>query len=86
MHYASAPTGTETFEGTLINWTEITSLTNADLAPSPFSATTITVDELSAVNIQLHPQDASYVTSIVDTDNSRFNYRCKWCTLKRYCT
>lgn len=65
----TAPTG-GTFEGNAINWTEITSQVNADLAPSAFSDTTITVDELSAVNVQLHPVDAPYTTTIVDNDNS----------------
>ena len=41
-----------------------------DLSPSAFSDNTVTVNELSAVNIQLHPSDASYITSIIDTDNS----------------
>ena len=61
---------TDTFLGNPVTYTEITTLTNADLVPAAFGDTTITVNELSAVNIQLHPQDASYVTSIVDTDNS----------------
>ena len=45
-------------------YTEITSLSNADLAPVAFTDTTITVDELSAVNYQLSPVDAGYVTTI----------------------
>lgn len=56
--------------GQSATYTEITTLTNADLVPSAFSDNTFTVDELSAVNIQLHPTGASYVTSIVDTDGS----------------
>ena len=64
-----APSG-QTFESNPINWTEITTLTNADLVPSAFSDQTITVDELSAVNIQVHPQGASWSTSIIDNDNS----------------
>lgn len=66
----SAPTSAILFEGNAINWTEITSQTNADLAPSAFTDTTITVDELSAVNIELHPADASYTTTIIDNDSS----------------
>ena len=66
----AAPTSAILFEGNPINWTEITSLANADLAPAAFSDTTITVDELSAVNVQLHPSDAPYTTSIVDTNSS----------------
>ena len=45
-------------------YTEITSLSNADLAPVSFTDTTITVDELSAINYQLSPVDAGYVTTI----------------------
>jgi len=45
-------------------YTEITSLTNADLSPSTFPDTAITVDELSAVNYQLSPVDAGYITTI----------------------
>ena len=67
---AQPPTSAITFEGNPINWTEISSLTNADLVPSTFTAGTFTVNELSAVNIQLHPVDAPYTTTIVDTDNS----------------
>jgi hypothetical protein len=65
-----APTSAILFEGNPINWTEITSLANADLAPTAFTDSTFTVNELSAVNIQLHPSDAPYTTSIVDTNNS----------------
>jgi hypothetical protein len=68
--FSSAPDGTETFSGNNISYTEITTLTNADLIPAAFSDNSITVNELSAVNVQLHPTGASYVTSIVDTDNS----------------
>ena len=45
-------------------YTEITSLTNADLAPTAFVDAAITVDELSAINYQLSPSDAGYVTTI----------------------
>jgi hypothetical protein len=58
------PTNAQTFEGNAINWTEITSLTNADLIPAAFADTTITVDELSTVNYQLSPVDVGYTTSI----------------------
>jgi len=61
---------TDTFLGNPVTYTEITTLTNADLVPATFSDNSITVNELSAVNVQLHPVGASYVTSIVDTDNS----------------
>ena len=65
----AAPSG-NTFEGNSINWTEITTQTNADLVPISFSNQTVTVSELSSVNIQVHPQGASWNTNIVDTDSS----------------
>ena len=58
-----APYGS-TFMSNAINWTEITSLTDADLAPSAFADTTLTVDELTTINYQLAPVDVGYVTSI----------------------
>jgi hypothetical protein len=63
MDGTEAPTG-QAFDGNAINYTEITSLTNADLVPAAFTDTTITVDELSAVNYQLAPVDAGYTTTI----------------------
>ena len=70
MNYGMSPTEQViTFDGNPINWTEITSLTNADLAPPAFADTTITVDELSLVNYQLAPVDVGYVTSIGGTPN-----------------
>ena len=65
----SAPSG-GTFEGNAINWTEITSLSNADLVPPAYTSATITVDELSSVNIQLQPADTSYTTSVTDNDGA----------------
>ena len=65
----SIPT-TDTFLGNPVIYTEITTLTNADLVPSAFTDNSITVDELSAVNHPLHPLGADFITSIVDTDNS----------------
>ena len=59
----AAPVGV-TFEGNLVNYTEITTLSNADLVPPAFTDTTITVDELSAVNYQLSPVDVGYTTTI----------------------
>jgi len=64
MTATALPTSAQTFEGNAINWTEITSLTNADLVPVAFTDTTITVDELSTVNYQLSPVDVGYTTSI----------------------
>ena len=52
------------FNGQTVLFTEITSLTNADLTPTAFSDTTITVDELTQVNYQLSPVDVDYVTTI----------------------
>lgn len=57
------------FEGQPVTYTEITSLSNADLAPTAFTDTTITVDELSTVNYQLSPVDVGYVTTIGGTPN-----------------
>ena len=65
MNYGLTPVedGVTTFDGNPITWTEITSLSNADLVPSAYPDTTITVDELSSVNIQTQPQDVGYTTS-----------------------
>lgn len=65
----SAPSG-GTFEGNSINWTEITSLSNADLVPPAYTSATITVNELSSVNIQLQPADTAYTTSVTDNDGA----------------
>ena len=54
------------FMGAAVSYTEVTTLTDADLAPSAFTANTVSVDELSAVNIQIHPAGASWSTSITD--------------------
>jgi hypothetical protein len=62
--HSSAPNGTETFNGTAINWTEITSLTNADLTPTAYSGSDITQQEGTNVNIQVTPQGASWSTSV----------------------
>lgn len=70
MNYGMSPTEQViTFDGNVINWTEITSLSNADLAPPAFADTSITVDELSLVNYQLAPVDVGYVTTIAGTPN-----------------
>jgi hypothetical protein len=63
-HYSSAPSGSETFAGTQINWTTITSLDNADLAPPVFSASAISQEEGTAVNIHVAPAGASWSTSV----------------------
>ena len=60
---SSTPAG-GTFEGNAINWTEITSLTNADLTPSQFTANDITQEEGTNVNIQVTPQGATWSSSV----------------------
>ena len=62
--HTSAPDGTETFNGNAVTYTEVTSLTNADLVPPTFSGYDLTVDELSSVNYQTQPQDTAYTTTI----------------------
>lgn len=66
MNYGLDPVtdGVTTFLGNPINWTEITSLTNSDLAPPAYTDTTIAVDENSSVNIQTQPQDTGYTTTM----------------------
>ena len=63
-HFSSAPNGTETFSGNAINWTTITSLTNADLTPSAFSGSDYTHQEGTAVNLQLYPAGATFTQSV----------------------
>lgn len=52
------------FEGNAVTYTEVTSLTNADLAPPTFSASNITAEEGTPVNIQINPADHSWSTSV----------------------
>jgi len=66
----AAPTSAILFEGNAINWTEITSVTNADLAPPSFLDWNLTINELGAVNIAVAPADAGFTTTIVDNDGS----------------
>lgn len=47
-----------------ITYTEITSLTNADLTPSQFTNADLTYQEGTAVNIPLQPVDTTYSTSV----------------------
>lgn len=54
----------QTFQGNAIQWTEVTTLSNAELAPPAFSAATLTVNESSSVNYQTQPQDTGYTTVI----------------------
>ena len=62
--YSVAPSGSETFSGNTINWTEVTSLTDADLTPPQFSSADITQEEGTNVNIQVTPAGASWTTSV----------------------
>ena len=52
------------FQGNPINWTEITSLTNADLAPPAFTNATLNVNEFASVNYQTQPADTGYTTTM----------------------
>ena len=65
MNYGLTPVedGVTTFLGNAITWTEITSLTNADLAPPAYTDQTVSVNELQSVNIQTQPQDTAYTTT-----------------------
>ena len=63
MTATSAPTADTTL-GQSATYTEITSLTNADLTPTAFSGNDITQEEGTNVNIQVSPQDVSYSTSV----------------------
>jgi hypothetical protein len=61
--HSSAPNGF-TFNGTTVNWTEVTSLTNADLAPSAFSSLDYSYEEGTAVNFQLYPAGATFSQTV----------------------
>ena len=65
----SAPDGTETFNGNAVTYTEVTSLTNADLTPTQFSSSDYTYQEGTIVNLQVTPQGASWSTSVSITPN-----------------
>ena len=58
-----APTSDSTL-GVVATYTEISSVTNADLAPPLFSATAITQEEGTNVNIQVTPQGATWSSSV----------------------
>ncbi len=66
---SAVPTG-GTFMGTNINWTEITSLTNADLTPTQFSMSDITQEEGTNVNIQVVPAGATWTSSVSISPNT----------------
>ena len=59
----SAPSGSETFNGVSITYTEITSRTNADLAPPLFTQADLTYQEGTILNLQVTPAGATWSTS-----------------------
>ena len=61
--FNSAP-GATTFSGNNVNWTEITSLTNADLTPSTFSSLDYSYQEGTVVNFQLLPAGATWTQTV----------------------
>ncbi len=61
--FSVAPSN-ETFSGNPVAYTEITSVENADLAPSAFSSADITREEGTAVNIQVSPAGATWSSSV----------------------
>ena len=60
--FSSAPSN-ETFNGVAVNYTEITSLTDADLTPPAFSFSDISQEEGTSVNLQLYPAGATFSQS-----------------------
>ena len=62
-HYSAAPSG-ETFNGQSVVYTEITSLTNADLTPTQFSSSDYTHQEGTVINLQLFPAGATFSQSV----------------------
>ena len=65
MTDTSDPVGVQ-FAGQDVNWTEITSLVNADLAPPVFSAYDLNLDEGEAFNYQTQPMDTGYITTFAN--------------------
>lgn len=63
MTDTAAPSGV-TFAGASVTFTEITSLTNADLAPPAYSQTDISQEEGTAVNLQITPAGATWTSSV----------------------
>ena len=61
--HSSAPNGLETFEGNSVSYTEISSRTNADLAPPLFTQADLTYQEGTVLNLQVTPAGASWSTS-----------------------
>jgi hypothetical protein len=64
MTETSAPSGTYlTFMSNAVTYTEITSLTDADLTPPAFSFSDISQEENTSVNVQLYPSGATFSQS-----------------------
>ena len=63
MNGTTAP-ATDLTLGQPSNYTEISSVTNADLTPTAFSASDITQEEGTSVNIQVTPAGATWSTSV----------------------
>ncbi len=59
MNATAAPSNSAT-----VTYNVISTLDDALFAPPAFANQTITVDELTNVNLQIHPQDANFTTSI----------------------
>lgn len=63
MTDTSAPSGV-TFKGAVVTFTEVTSLTDSDLTPTTFSASDITQEEGTAINVAVTPAGATWSTSV----------------------
>jgi hypothetical protein len=63
MSDTAAPSGV-TFAGAPVTFTEITSLTDADLTPPAYAQTDISQEEGTAVNLQVTPAGATWSTSV----------------------
>ena len=72
MTATEPPEGTSwgSLNGQLLEYTEITSLTDAQQIPAAYTAQTIEVDEGAAVNISTQPSGAGYTTTLTDNDTS----------------
>ena len=62
--FSVAPNGTDTFSGNVMNYTEITSLTDSDLTPTQFVGSDLTQEEGTNVNAQVTPAGATWSTSV----------------------
>lgn len=65
-HHAGVPIN-PTFNGQPVTYTTITSLTNADLTPTAYSASDLTYQEGNNVNLQVTPAGATWSTSVTIT-------------------